>query len=187
MAYIYKIYNDVNSNVYIGQTIKTIEERFSEHIYKSHSEKTHPPLHQAFIDLGEDKFHIELIEECSEDNLDEREKYWIKYYNSYQNGYNATIGGSGVIGVYKYKPVDMFDLKGNFEQHFESIKAACDFLGKPKAKTHISKVCHGERVTAYQHIWKFSEENIEHQTFCEICGKAITKNHKYCLYCQPYK
>ena len=38
-------------------------------------------------------FHIELIEET--DAPEEREKYWIEQYNSYREGYNATIGGYG--------------------------------------------------------------------------------------------
>ena len=96
MAYIYKILNTINDKVYIGQTIKSIDERFKEHIYKSHSEKTHPPLHQAFIDLGEENFSIECIEECPQEKLDVQEKYWIQYYDSYKNGYNSNLGGEKV-------------------------------------------------------------------------------------------
>ena len=171
--------------LYIGQTTKTIDERFKEHIYKSHSELVHPPLHQAFIDLGKNNFFIEIIEECEANVLDEKEKYWINYYDSYNNGYNATLGGSGITGVFRYKAVDMLDLEGNFAKHFASIKSACEYLGNPKAKTHISKVCHGERVTAYGHKWKFSNEENEkiEKTFCKKCGKQITKGHLVCLYC----
>ena len=42
---------------------------------------------------GVKHFHISLIEET--DNPEEREKYWIEYYGSFKNGYNATIGGDG--------------------------------------------------------------------------------------------
>ena len=42
---------------------------------------------------GVDHFHIEQIEET--DNPEEREIYWIKYYNSTENGYNITKGGKG--------------------------------------------------------------------------------------------
>ena len=42
---------------------------------------------------GLEHFHIEEIENVENNMLDEREKYWIKYYNSYNNGYNSTIGG----------------------------------------------------------------------------------------------
>ena len=44
---------------------------------------------------GIEHFHIEEIEECDDNIVNEREVYWIKFYNSYHNGYNATYGGEG--------------------------------------------------------------------------------------------
>ena len=44
---------------------------------------------------GYNHFSIEQIEECPNELLQEREKYWIEYYDSYKNGYNATLGGEG--------------------------------------------------------------------------------------------
>ena len=44
---------------------------------------------------GQNNFSIEVLEECSEDLIAERETYWIEYYQSFKNGYNATIGGDG--------------------------------------------------------------------------------------------
>lgn len=44
---------------------------------------------------GIEHFHIELVEECSIEQLSEREQYWIEYYKSYHDGYNATVGGDG--------------------------------------------------------------------------------------------
>ena len=44
---------------------------------------------------GEEYFHIELIEECDIEILSQRECYWIEFYNTYHNGYNATKGGDG--------------------------------------------------------------------------------------------
>ena len=41
-------------------------------------------------------FHIEQIEECDNELLDEREKYWIAFYDSYKNGYNSTPGGTAL-------------------------------------------------------------------------------------------
>ena len=46
---------------------------------------------------GRDKFYIETIEKVEDNKLSERETYWIKYYDSYNNGYNMTLGGEGVI------------------------------------------------------------------------------------------
>lgn len=44
---------------------------------------------------GIDNFKIEEIEQCSVEDAEIREKYWIEYYGSFKNGYNATLGGDG--------------------------------------------------------------------------------------------
>ena len=88
---IYKITNTVNGKIYIGQTIKTIEERWKQHIYK----KGCVYLHNAIIKYGVDKFKIDIIENVPIENLDEREVYWIHKYNSTDKeiGYNILLGG----------------------------------------------------------------------------------------------
>lgn len=96
MPYIYKITNDINNKIYIGKTLNSIEKRFKEHCkdcYKPFKEKR--PLYSAMKKYGINHFHIEQIEECEEEILSNREKYWIEYYGSFKNGYNATIGGDG--------------------------------------------------------------------------------------------
>ena len=44
---------------------------------------------------GIENFKIEQIEECSDNIVDEREVYWIEYYQTFKQGYNATKGGDG--------------------------------------------------------------------------------------------
>ena len=44
---------------------------------------------------GVEHFKIEEIEECSIDSLSNREEFWIEYFGSFKNGYNATVGGDG--------------------------------------------------------------------------------------------
>ena len=46
-------------------------------------------------EYGLENFSFDVIEECLEDELNEREIYWIKYYDTYYNGYNRTLGGTG--------------------------------------------------------------------------------------------
>lgn len=50
-------------------------------------------IKRAIHKYGKSKFHISLLEEVSIEELNEREKYWIAYYDSYNNGYNLTLGG----------------------------------------------------------------------------------------------
>lgn len=74
----------------------TPQERFKEHLKESQKERNEQrPLYNAIRYYGKDAFILEIVEECSSDIVNEREKYWIAYYNSYENGYNATLGGDG--------------------------------------------------------------------------------------------
>ena len=94
MPYIYKITNDINGKIYIGKTHNSIETRFKQHCADSiKGSCKNRPLYRAMNKYGIEHFHIELIEET--DTPEEREIYWIEQYNSYREGYNATIGGDG--------------------------------------------------------------------------------------------
>lgn len=93
MAYIYKIENDINDKLYIGKTEFSIEKRFKEHCHDSTKQYLNRPLYKAMRKYGIEHFHISLIE--TTDNPEEREKYWIEFYGSFKNGYNATLGGDG--------------------------------------------------------------------------------------------
>ena len=100
MAYIYRIWNDINNKNYIGKTLNTIEKRWKEHCNdyrKNHCENR--PLYKAMNKYGLEHFHIEQVEECSADLLSEREIYWIEQYRSFKYGYNATKGGDGKFYV----------------------------------------------------------------------------------------
>lgn len=93
---IYKIYNDVNDKLYIGKTLDTIENRLKEHKKDSKRvRKEKRPLYNVMNKYGAEHFYIELIEEIDLESLSQRECYWIEFYNTYHNGYNATKGGDG--------------------------------------------------------------------------------------------
>ena len=93
---IYKLTNKYNNKVYIGLTTSTLERRLVQHHYESRH-NVDRPLYRAMRKYGEDAFLAEVIDTASSlDELKEKEKYWIKYYNSYGAngyGYNATTGG----------------------------------------------------------------------------------------------
>ena len=93
MGYIYKITNDVNSKVYIGMTTQTVDIRWRKHLENAHYVDYY--LYRSMRVLGVKHFHIENIENVKDELLSEREQYWIKFYDSYLNGYNMTRGGEG--------------------------------------------------------------------------------------------
>lgn len=95
MGYIYKVTNTVNGKAYVGQTRRTIEQRWKQHVYNSFNEAPYNkgPFHCAIKKYGVDAFIVEELEECKNEDLDEREMHWIKYLDTLRNGYNATTGG----------------------------------------------------------------------------------------------
>lgn len=96
MNYIYKISNTINNKVYIGVTSRTIEERFAEHKNRI-EERNSIHLYQAMEKYGRNNFYVELIDTAqTKEEMFEKEKYYIKLYDSYNNGYNMTLGGEGV-------------------------------------------------------------------------------------------
>ena len=100
MGYIYKITNNINGKVYIGQTIRNIEIRWHEHLrhgFNSNSNEYSRHLYNSMRKYGKENFNIELIEYCENDLIDDREMFWIKHYNSFDPdyGYNLTLGGDG--------------------------------------------------------------------------------------------
>lgn len=98
MIGIYKITNIINNKVYIGKSTN-IERRWKEHIRHSKDEftKEKPPIHKAINKYGLESFIFEIVEECEVDFLNEREMFYIKFYNSRnkKKGYNITEGGDG--------------------------------------------------------------------------------------------
>lgn len=95
MGFIYKITNNINGKVYIGQTINP-DYRWYKHKYLAQrGSKRH--LYSAMRHYGIDNFSFEIIEECGDELLDERERYWINITHSTDSsvGYNKTFGGEG--------------------------------------------------------------------------------------------
>lgn len=97
MTGIYKITNKVNGKCYIGQSIH-IQDRWKTHINEAKGNRKNSILYLAMRKYGIENFDFEVIEECTKEKLNEREIYWISYYDSFNKGYNMTQGGeSGII------------------------------------------------------------------------------------------
>ena len=100
MGIIYKATNAVNGKSYIGQSIYPLAKRAEEHrrdVMRGRDCK----FHRAIRKYGFNNFTFEEIEVIPDGLLDEREIYWIAYYDTFKHGYNSTLGGGGSLRVDK--------------------------------------------------------------------------------------
>ena len=163
-GYIYKIVNDVNDKIYIGQTIRTIEERWKAHISKSKTSICDTYFHQAIYKYGYKKFHIVLIEKIFGNTKDEllerlnnKEIYYIGKYNSLRPfGYNTSEGGNNLPNTFAEKYVYQFNAIKELIGVYKSMSEASTFTNTQQSD--ISKCCNGFIKSANGYIWSFSEE-----------------------------
>lgn len=132
---IYIIKNTINSKVYIGQTRVPINIRFSQHLSAARN-KGHYTLYKAIRKYGEENFFIELIETCAIDSLNDREEYWISFYNANKSssGYNMTPGGSRQGDPYNKSQVTDKIILEEFNNGLSAFKIA------KKYHTEIARV-----------------------------------------------
>ena len=125
MGYVYKITNNVNGKIYIGQTRVTEPQRWQQHIWHAYNDSDNDSLLlcRAIKKYGKENFTRTILEECDNQFLNEREKYWINYFDSTNHdiGYNVAEGGKGHL---KYS-------------NEEIVKAYTDFGSITKASKAI--------------------------------------------------
>lgn len=86
---------------YIGQT-KNPKDRLRKHLSAlRHNHHANRKLQEDWNSSKEENFIFHILEECNDEEMDCKEIYWIKKFNSFTDGYNLTIGGMGTWG-YKH-------------------------------------------------------------------------------------
>tara|TARA_R110000868_G_scaffold68159_1_gene201518 strand:- start:1732 stop:2538 length:807 start_codon:yes stop_codon:yes gene_type:complete len=148
MAYIYSITNNINNKQYIGLTQRDNPyDRWKEHI-KSSKISTYP-IHCAIRKYGVSNFKFRIVEECSNTIVKEKEQYYIQKYNTFNEGYNATLGGdtSSLSNI----RVSCYTKKGVWVKDYDSItEASKEVNGDIGA---ISRCINGKRFSAYKFRW----------------------------------
>ena len=177
VGYIYKIYNDVNDKVYIGQTIKTIEQRWIGHLSKSRTDNPEMVISKAIKKYGSDVFHIEKISEFIYETkekllqcLNSEERYYIRLFNSkVPNGYNLTSGGDS-LGEFNQVAIKQYLFNGVLVKEWESIISAANFYNTSSGL--ITDCCQGKINFCNGYVWRYKDEPFDLYPLSE---EAITK------------
>ena len=159
MIGIYKITNLQNNKVYIGQAVD-IKRRWCEHESHSFNPKHlsyNYAIHCAIRKYGIKNFSFEVLEECEENQLNEREIYWISKFNSKIDGYNMTDGGDTSANGWDRK-VNQYTLDGEYIKSFDAIRLAARKTGIDHAA--IGRCCNKKVNHAGGFLWAYEGEEV---------------------------
>lgn len=94
---IYMITNKINNKKYIGLTSQGLIQREREHFYRFNKGERNHKLYRAFRKYGYDNFEYTILHTCeTKEQLPELEIHYINIHNTFNRGYNMTIGGDFV-------------------------------------------------------------------------------------------
>lgn len=180
--WIYKITNLVNNKIYIGQTIRPINERFRRHINDALNCNLNTHLARAIRKYGKENFVIEEIDNAiNQEELTLKEQQWIRYYNSVETGYNETDaiyknGGNTYksktleemkkikekIRVSKLggknpnaKKIKRININTQEVEIFDTIIECAKACGIQNGKTSITQRLNGKTKSPFKGIWIF--------------------------------
>lgn len=164
---IYCYTNLVNGKRYIGQTIHPVD-RHCSHIRNEYRVQDKTPFHMAIMKYGCENFKYNVLELCIAQTRDELQRELnnleitlIAENNTRdkENGYNISAGGQlndTFKGAPSPKPVDMFDMDGNFIRSFSSVSEAQNLF--QLSGNGIQKVCNHEQTSSSGHLWAWEGE-----------------------------
>lgn len=187
---IYKIENTINGKVYIGQTIhkRGFNGRYEckgegiERVYNYHNNQKNrnrdynAHLLNSIKKYGFDAFFVDEIFDTARnaDELNEKEQYYIKEFNSFYNGYNCTLGGDGVLGYAAPSGKDnkysmrVYQISPNNQliKIWDSLRDVERELGIRAGS--ISNVCIGRKETAGGFVWVYEKDYDESKDYSRI-------------------
>lgn len=188
--FIYKITNQKNGKMYIGQTIRSVEERWKRHCSDALNNVLDTHFARAIRYYTPNTFTIEIIDTATtQQELTAKESYWITWYDSVNNGYNETFAESKCGGnTYKSKSAEELqkikekirnsklgeknphatsvkckNIKTNEEYHFPTQKAMQDFFQETNHQ-FISRRCLHKILKPYKDEWLIAYEEDEYYT-----------------------
>lgn len=203
---IYKIENLINHKCYIGQSID-VHRRWTDHkrLYKVETDAGYNyPIYRAFRKYGIENFSFELLEECLASELNEKEKMYIRKYDSFFNGYNQSFGGDSKCSRPKENIIKVFDLLQTTTLTHPEIAKECNVSKSLVQGMNVGRVWHNDdfdyplqkgvnksnakkekSTQPKKKIIKNDRPYSKHDN-CPICGGKKRKASKMCQSCAKF-
>lgn len=190
MTGIYKITNLITNMSYIGQSLN-IEKRWNEEkrrAFLKNDKSYNYPLSKAFRKYGLKNFSFEILEECSQNFLNEKEKFYISKYNTFYNGYNQTLGGDNAIIKPKENIIDIIQDLENTDMLHREIAEKWNISIEMVQGINTGRYWYQENKNyPLQKQHKNYSQGIKASHKCQNCGKEISQQATLCVECYRIK
>lgn len=187
MIGIYKITNLINNKMYIGQSTDIKARWIAEktRAFNCSSNSYNAPLSRAFRKYGIENFSFEVLDNCKQEELNEKEIYYIYFYNTLVPfGYNVSNGGDNSRGHAVQLSYDVVcaiikDLQENTLTQLEIANKYCI------SKDTITDINLGHTWHNPLIIYPIRDHSAKRR-YCKKCGKIITNKAEYCKECSDF-
>lgn len=170
---IYRITNNLNGMIYIGQTRRTVAERVKQHIYQQSK------IGKAMTKYGTENFSIDVIDHAdTQEEVDSLERFWIAFYNSCENGYNTLSGGKPTKK--EFKVISSLSISAPKKRKYKPKK---ELYEKQKARVykHLKNMIEGKKPNCKiddVSLYEVYADNFKCVRFTLSKEKKLTRNQK---------
>jgi group I intron endonuclease len=186
IATIYKIINDINNKIYVGQTWKTAKKRFKRHCAEARWKNTkNMPIILAIKKYGQEHFKVKILEKLknpTQKEVDDREIYWVNHLNTFSpNGYNLKAGqGNGIFSQETKDKISKSNTgKKATSETIEKLRIShLGYKVKESTKRKLSEINKG-KILSEEHKNKITQSLMGHKCTVESKNKMRDKKLKY--------
>ena len=142
----------IGNRMYIGSSVSVGKRLLTHRSRLRNAKHSNPIMINCFNKYGEDHCNFKVLEECKENVLVEREKFYIDVLKP---ELNVELNPIKQNGIYKAKKVYQYDIDGNFIQEHESASSAERSLNRSNSK--VSQCAMDKRKSAYGYLWSYKK------------------------------